>query len=267
MKAYACIGMMLNDLTLSEYRDMKTINKNSLKNNVILIALSACSAVSSAYAVDEQQQANDCKKIATYALSGQKLYDAGDYAKARDSFIEQVGWSESCQLPDTAIATAYNNVALTFIKQKDFLKAKAWLLINDQDKKSQYNLGLIKNDLAKLAKIKSPVGEYWQYAGKGAWNSVAVEAKDQQYRIQFAGLYMGMMAMYYGPNIGEFETIRPIKNGKATWKESAEDYMKGEQGCVVDMAFSPDKVTLTTSQGQCGFGHNVVADGEFLRVK
>lgn len=231
-----------------------------------LLAVTACLFTINAHAVDEAQMAADCKKISSYATAGQKAYDKGDYSKARESFIEQVSWSESCQLSETAIATVYNNVALTYIKQKDFLKARAWLLLDARDKKSQYNLGLIKSELATLAKNESPAGkewqgEYWQYAGKGAWNTVGVAAKNGQYQIEFSGLYMGMMGMYYGPNMGEFSLSSPIKNGKAVY--SNKDY---GDGCQIDMLFKADSVQLTSTHNDCGFGHNVYADGEFIKV-
>jgi hypothetical protein len=246
---------------------------NSTFNNMAKHLAAACcigvvSLISNAaFAIEEQQLQTDCKKISSYATAGQKAYQSGDYAKARDSFIEQVGWSESCQLSDSAIATAYNNVALTYIKQKDFLKARVWLLIDEHDKKSQYNLGLIKTELAKLStdlqsNPKNPVGEYWQYAGKGAWNSITVIRKDQQYQISFAGLYMGLMAMYYGPNMGEFETLSPINNGKAIYQD--QEY---GNGCLIEMRFKADRVELDKKLNECGFGHNVYADGVFLRVE
>lgn len=74
-------------------------------------------------------------------------------------------WSEGCQLDDKTVATAYNNVALTWMRQGEWRKAQAWLTINPNDAKSIYNLGLIKEKLAALPKSDSPAGEYWNYAG------------------------------------------------------------------------------------------------------
>lgn len=257
-----------------------------LSKLITINVLFTCTAFSHvAYATDLNQQIADCKKITSYAQAGQKAYNAGHYAKARTSFETQAAWSHACRIwfydtqpqgdqkgfsiSASAVATADNNVALTYIQQKDYLKARAWLMINPDDKKSQYNLNLIKPELAKLdmsARAKNPAGEYWQYAGNGAWNMVEVKQKDNQYEISFSGLYMGMMSMYYGPNMGEFTTISPIKNGRAVWKESETEGMATGEGCTVEMRFKPNNVTLETTQGQCGFGHNVRADGEILRV-
>ena len=72
--------------------------------------------------------------------------------------------------------------------------------------------------------------------------------------------------MYYGPNMGQFTTLSPIKNGIAVWKESANNGIPTGNGCTVVMKFKSNSVSLKTTQGECGFGHNVRADGEFLRV-
>lgn len=235
------------------------------------------------HASELQQQIADCKKINSYAQAGQKAYNAGQYSKARAAFEDQAAWSHSCQtlfqadqtgfaISDSAVATADNNVALTYIKQGDFLKAKAWLMINPKDKKSQYNFNLIKEPLAKLSASnmsQTPIGEYWQYAGNGAWNRLNVTPANKagtRYKISFFGLYMGLMSMYYGPNMGEFTTFSPIKNGRAVWTESAEEGIPNAEGCTVVVTFSADKVNLNTTQGQCGFGHNMDANGDFLRV-
>ncbi|RYY79324.1 MAG: tetratricopeptide repeat protein [Moraxellaceae bacterium] len=247
----------------------------------MLLSLSALATTTQATdTTQEQQQIADCKKITRYARAGQKAYNAGHHTQARAFFEDQAAWSHACRvlfqgeqagfsISDSAVATADNNVALTYIRQKDYLKARAWLMINADDKKSQYNLNLIKDELAKLdasRPSKSPVGEYWQYAGNGAWNIVGVKQKGTQYQISFSGLYMGMMSMYYGPNMGEFTTLSPIKNGRAVWKESETEGLAAGEGCIVEMAFKPERVTLKTTQGECGFGHNVRADGEFLRA-
>lgn len=51
---------------------------------------------------------------------------------------------------DSAIATAYNNVALTWIREGEWRKARAWLTLRPNDSKSIYNLKLIKDKLSAL---------------------------------------------------------------------------------------------------------------------
>jgi hypothetical protein len=209
--------------------------------------------------INDARIAADCKKIPDYADAGQKAYAKGDYTNARESFIEQVGWSEFCELSDSAIATAYNNVALTYIKQKDFLKARAWLLLDAKDKKSRYNLGLIKNELARLPKSTSPVGEYWQYAGRGQWNVVGIAPKNRQYQLEFSGIFMGSTSMYYGPTgVGEFSMLSPFRNGKAVYGGSSND-------CLIRIKVNAGEVQMEEKKS-CGFGMNVTATGSYSKV-
>ena len=61
-----------------------------------------------------------CAKLPLVIKKGDESYKAGEYAKARDYFTEQVSLSEGCGYvygkPDqTATITAYNNVALSYI--------------------------------------------------------------------------------------------------------------------------------------------------------
>ncbi|RRZ97203.1 tetratricopeptide repeat protein [Erwinia sp. 198] len=215
-------------------------------------------------AADADHPETDCAKIKNYAAAGDKAYKAAQYEKARDSYTEQVGWSETCELPDSLIATAYNNVALTWIRQGDYLKAKAWLLIDEKDAKSQYNLALIKNKIASLPQPATPVGEYWEYAGRGMWNSYVVSAAGKEYKVNFDGVWAGLAAMYYGPNIGSLEGKAAIVNGRGVLRQR--EGGNDEWGnCDVTLKFTP--MALTTSvTGDCGFGHNVSAAGHYMRV-
>ncbi|WP_380180045.1 tetratricopeptide repeat protein [Kalamiella sp. sgz302252] len=219
---------------------------------------------SMAAAADAEHPEIDCAKIKNYAAAGDKAYKAKQYEKARDSYTEQVGWSETCQLPDSVIATAYNNVALTWIRQGEYLKAKAWLLIDEKDAKSQYNLALIKEKIAALPQPASPIGEYWEYAGRGMWSSYVISAAGKEYKVNFDGVWAGLAAMYYGPNIGSLEGKAAILNGQGVLRQRDGDDEWGN--CDVKLSFTP--MSLATSvTGDCAFGHNVSAAGHYVRVK
>lgn len=88
------------------------------------------------------------------------------------------------------MATAYNNVALTWMRQGEWRKAQARLTINPNDAKSIYNLGLIKEKLAALPKSDSPAGEYWNYAGLATWETLIVKPteKNQTFRLISKGI-------------------------------------------------------------------------------
>jgi tetratricopeptide (TPR) repeat protein len=214
--------------------------------------------------IDEPDINGDCVKAGIYASAGKVAYQQGEYDKAREVFRDQVAWSEFCHKPQDSIATAYNNIALTYIRQGQYRKAKAWLMLAPDNKKSQYNLSQIKPKLDALPAAASAAGEYWQYAGYGSWNEVDVHAEEAQFRIDFSGMYMGLMSLYYGPNTGEFSVVTTIKEGKALYRQ-ADDKNAGGGQCLVSMDFVAEQVNLHTT-GECGFGMNVQAEGAFVRV-
>ncbi|MBF7958394.1 tetratricopeptide repeat protein [Rahnella victoriana] len=236
-----------------------------MKVAVNLLLVAGCFASVQAFAqIDEPDIEADCVKAGIYASAGKVAYSQGDMGKAREIFRNQVAWSEFCHKPQDQIATAYNNIALTYIKQGDLLKAKAWLMLAPADKKSQYNLSLIQPKLDTMPPSQSPAGLYWQYAGFGSWNLLEVKAEEAQFKIDFSGLYMGQMSLYYGPNIGEFSVVTAIKDNHAVYHET-DDASAGGGECSVEMNFAPQSVNLHTLN-DCGFGHNVRAEGEFVRV-
>ncbi|WP_413737181.1 tetratricopeptide repeat protein [Sodalis sp. RH21] len=214
---------------------------------------------------EDEQIKTDCAKIDTYAQAGNNAYQQGHMARAVDEFTAQAAWSEFCRLPREATATAYNNVALALIRSGEPLQARAWLSLAPDDGKSRANLALIRPVLDRLqpALAATPMGNYWRYAGKGVWSSVSVMPEGDNWRITFAGYYMPGMGLYYGPNMGNFSVVQSLAGGQAVYLQDEQ-----EQGsaCQVNLNFTPDRVHLDTVAGDCGFGMNVRASGDFLRV-
>src|SRR5471030_2964560 len=236
-----------------------------MKVRLSLLLVAGCSVSLHAFAkIDDPDIEKDCLKEGIYAASGKVAYQQGEYHKARDLFRDQVAWSEFCHKQQDTIATEYNNIALTYIRQGQFRKAKAWLMLAPNDKKSQFNLSQIQPQLDALPAAESVAGQYWQYAGYGSWNEVDVKAEEAQFRIDFSGMYMGLMSLYYGPNTGEFSVVTAVKEGKAEYRE-ADDKNAGGGQCVVNLDFAAEQVNLHTI-GDCGFGMNVQAEGPFVRV-
>ncbi|MEG1122373.1 MAG: tetratricopeptide repeat protein [Citrobacter sp.] len=215
--------------------------------------------------ITEQQIKADCAKVPTYASQGEQFYKAKNYARAREAFEKQVTWSEGCRLDDKTVATAYNNVALTWMRQGEWRKAQAWLMINPNDTKSVYNLGLIKDKLAALPKNDSVVGEYWNYAGLATWGTLIIKPlkKKSDYQVDFQGYYFGMMALYSGPNVGEFSEYVTLRDHKGVIAIREGDYIH----CDIALTVAPDAIDVSTNDPQnCGFGMYVSADGHYLRV-
>lgn len=232
----------------------------------LLLAAFSCQAE-----LTEAQMDADCAKIADYAKQGDQYYKAKDYPKAREAFEEQAAWLEQCELgkdkPNgVLIATAYNNVALTWIRQGEYRKAQAWLSIMPDDEKSKYNLSRIQDKLHALPKPASAAGEYWQYAGMSQWEVITLKPKSEEtWQADWSGLYFGIMGLYSGPNMGEFSEKVTLKNGKG-------DIVLREEGisqCTISLSLAADLNRLemkTDDAMNCGFGHNVSADGTYLRV-
>ncbi|WP_213938455.1 tetratricopeptide repeat protein [Pseudomonas sp. dw_612] len=216
--------------------------------------------------ITEEEATANCLKISEYSAEGGKYYKLKQYAKAREQYEQQAGWSESCQMDEDKVAMAYNNIALTYIHEGNYLKARAWLSILPDDKKSIFNLGKISGDIKNaLEKLSSkPEGQYWQYAGASLWNSMTIKPQGQQFTVDFQGYYAGLMAMYYGPNIGEFSTVLTVDNGKAHYAMSEKD----DGDCAYDFDIKKDLLTVKRTAGEwCGFGHNVGAEGTYQRVE
>ncbi|MEE7532939.1 hypothetical protein SB6421_00450 [Klebsiella huaxiensis] len=215
--------------------------------------------------ITEQQIEADCTKIPAWANQGEQFYKAKNYAKARNAFEQQAAWSESCTLDDSAIATAYNNVALTWMREGQWRKARAWLMIRPDDSKSIYNLGLIKDRLAALPPPASAAGEYWNYSGRASWSVLTIKTLPQpsRFQVDFQGYYFGMMGVYVGPNIGEFSESILLENGKGVVALREGDYIR----CDIALTFSSEAIDASTDTPMnCGFGMNVNADGHYLRV-
>jgi hypothetical protein len=101
-----------------------------------------------------------------------------------------------------------------------------------------------------------------QYAGFGQWNQIEVKPLKNVYQIEFNGLYMGLRSLIYGPNIGEFETTMPLNRTQAQYQVD---------DCKINLKFALSQngthhPCQETNNMSCGFGHNVSADGLFLKV-
>ncbi|MBH2812918.1 tetratricopeptide repeat protein [Serratia liquefaciens] len=229
----------------------------------LLLAYGALACDQAMAQIDEPDIDADCHKVASYAELGKNAYQRGDYPRAADIFRDQAAWSEFCGLDSQATATAYNNVALALMHADELLKARAYLELAPQDSKSQHNLKLLQERLAKRTPPIGPGGVYWQYAGRGVWSEVEVKPQDGRWLIVYSGYYMPQMGLYYGPNMGEFTQTLPIEHGKAVYRQrEPEDVM----ACDVAMQFGSDGLDMHT-EGDCGFGFNVRAEGHFVRVE
>jgi hypothetical protein len=214
-----------------------------------------------------EQETADCLRVKSLSVTGSNYYKLKEYSKAREQYEQQAAWSETCQLSEQEIATAYNNVALTYIHEREYLNAKAWLDIQPKDKKSIFNYNKVKTQIETSIKNHSntPEGRYWLYAGKSLWNEFKVTKSNETYEFNFEGYYAGLMAIYYGPNIGSFSALLNINNSEAHL-DMAEEKDAGSD-CAYKFTFTETKLTVERVSGtSCGFGHNVSAEGIYQKV-
>lgn len=110
------------------------------------------------------------------------------------------------------------------------------------------------------------VGTYWQYAGSGSWNVASVEKHGNDHLISLNLLYFGLRGWISGPNLGDISQVVRMRNGEGLIKLTGED-----GNCEISIKYS-DKdngvlvIDTVPERSDCGFGHNVYAHGNFMRV-
>ncbi|MEX0631285.1 hypothetical protein M8494_00490 [Serratia ureilytica] len=144
--------------------------------------------------------------------------------------------------------------------RRELLKAQAYLALAPHDDKSQHNMSLLRQRLAQRPQPQA--GRRGQYAAGAAWSEVAVKPQGERWLIDFSGYAMPQMGLYYGPNMGDFTAELPIEHGKAVYHQHDSE---SAQVCDVTLEFGEQALEMHT-RGDCGFGHNVRAEGRFVRV-
>ncbi|WP_312585761.1 hypothetical protein [Acinetobacter sp.] len=217
----------------------------------------------------EKELHSGCSQVQNYANNGKKFYDQKQYQKAIEQFKQQAAWSSFCAMnvedggtafSERDITTAFNNVGLSYAKLGNPQWARAWFSVYPKAQSSQFNL----KQLPAPEKPKNLAGKYVRYAGFGEWNTMEVKRTSNAYQIEFNGFYMGLRSLIYGPNLGGFSTRMPLNKIQTNY--SVED-------CKIDLKFqfsaqSGQQIVVNSSNPMsCGFGHNVSAEGAYLKVE
>ncbi|MFI7963465.1 hypothetical protein ACFMKD_05155, partial [Acinetobacter baumannii] len=182
----------------------------SIISGCAVLTLSALAVTHAEFSYEQELQ-QSCNKVKQYASLGKKFYDQKQYKKALENFQNQASWTAFCKanedettvkFTDRDIEVANNNVGLAYAKLGQPLWARVWFMLDEKSKSSQFNLKQLpapkaSNDLS---------GEYVRYSGFGEWDHITVSREKGQYAISYAGLYMGLRSLIYGPNMGEFGT-------------------------------------------------------------
>ena len=218
----------------------------------------------------EKEIYEGCSKVKQYGLLGKKYYDQQQYSKALDQFKDQAAWSSFClannevsglKITERDVEIANNNVGLTYVKLNKPQWAKAWFLRDEETKSSQFNLS--KLPAPKASDDLS--GTYVSRSGFGQWDTISIKKSNHQYEVEFEGYYFGLYGLIYGPNMGEFGITMPLSAKKA--KFTYED-------CKIDLNFAFNtklgqhiQVAENSGESGCGFGHNVSAQGTYVKVE
>lgn len=212
-----------------------------------------------------------CAKVKQYGALGKKNYEQKQYAKALELFKKQASWSAFCllnseesgvKLSNQDVAIANNNVGITYAKLGQNQWARAWFLRDENIKSSQFNLSKLPPPKA----YSDLSGTYVSRSGFGQWDYIRVQKNKNRYDIHYEGTYYGIYGLISGPNTGEFDTVMSAQSTKATY--TFED-------CKIELNFRFNPQFGTTIQvteqaqeyGSCGFGHNVSAEGTYLKVE
>lgn len=236
----------------------------------LILTLLGAGYISLSHANIQQDILSGCQKLTQYAQQGTKFYQQKSYQKALDAFLDQAAWTHFClyqsdttgkKISDEQLATAYNNVGLSYVKLDQPRWARAWFELTPDSAKSQFNL----RKLPPVQASKSKQGIYVRYAGQGQWNTIEITGKGNLYQIDFNGLRMGINGLIYGPNMGEFTIAMPKNAASAEYHH---------ENCTVKLKFLKAnaqgeriQVKQNTSDIDCGFGSGVYADGIYLKVE
>jgi hypothetical protein len=131
-----------------------------------------------------------CNSVARCNSQGTSAYQAGRYAQALEHFERQIDYAETAiqdrEIEDQPVEpklsqareTALNNALLALIKAGECLKARAYLSLTDASASAtRANTRVFEQRCADAMQQSGPVGDYWQYAGHGAWNRATIRQR------------------------------------------------------------------------------------------
>jgi len=209
---------------------------------------------------------SSCSSAASCNRLGTQAFKKGDITTAIKLFKLQVGYAEDAQ-DEKESGLAYNNLAVAYMHQRDYLRASAWvhlaLRADPKSEASRHNLVEIQKGLAQRRWPKGIGGTYVQYAGRTQWNSLCVSKNgDKGLHFRLLAYRMGVAWRRYGPAAyGDVKGEATLMTEDKARYSGAADFPT----CRIEMKFTSDGVTLE-QQGDCGFGQGVRAAGDYERI-
>ena len=165
--------------------------------------------------------AADCGSTAQCNRLGTEALQNGEHEQAVRLFERQVDFAETA-LREADVAAdgaalrhareiAVNNAALAWLRGGDCLRARAWLEVADAEHKAtQANRRQLEQRCEGQPGAGEHTGEFWQYAGHGAWNSISIRPTgDDVLRMDAFWMRVGRGPLHeWGPAaFGELEQV------------------------------------------------------------
>lgn len=222
----------------------------------------------------------ECTSVAGCNRIGTEALQQGRIEAARDAFVQQIDHAETAlKLADTvaerqrlahALQIALNNAALAALSAGDCRMARAWLQVADTEHKATR-----ANDRARRQRCgesSDPVemlGEFLQYAGHGAWNSVSIrETGDETLRLDAFWMRIGRGPLSeWGPAaIGDLSEVYLHVDGLQARGGYAG--LAPEVDCEVQIRFVPAGLEIVhTAASECRMGGaGAELQGHYWRV-
>jgi len=222
----------------------------------------------------------DCPTMDRFADEGSEFYREGKWEKARDRYKTHAIFLELCKdvdNRDSRIAVAYNNVAKTYIKQGNYLTARAWLMIKPNAPQSRATLKKIQTKLNAFPTVRE--GVYKNYVGRGAWQKLTVtRGFENDYVVDMNFVLMGENDLFESTKMGSAVATMPRGKKKAVyWKnegfpKNADSVSKDDSSvvCMITVEFGKNMAAVKLLKNNpiygCGFSPDIVPDGTYYRV-
>lgn len=205
--------------------------------------------------------AAQCNRLGSEALQQGRLDVAAQLFEAQVDYAETALQQAEPGADDSKLAhareIAVNNAALAALKAGDCLRARAWLEAAEPTHKATVaNRKQLSDRCAGKLDVVTRTGEFWQYAGHGAWNSITLRETGDE-TLQFSAFWMrvgrGPIREYGPAAIGDIEQAFIHTDGQRG-RGRFDSYDDGVT-CELDITWVPGGLEIRhTDAPECRLG-------------